>query len=182
MNINRMLATLLIYVFLTSSAAHPSQKDHGTWHTRPDKWSEPRRFHSEFYKHYEKRILISHDILTENTGKKVLSPNKAYWFAVHRPNYMKPPPWSTNISIFNERDYLMNIRFEDHNNYGMKVRWINEKLLYMQVWWGRILGSYLIFDVEKERTVVREMVNDGHIPFQQFQQLRNGNENPDVKQ
>ncbi len=76
----------------------------------------------------------------------------------------------------------MNIRFEDHNNYGMKVRWINEKLLYMQVWWGRILGSYLIFDVEKERTVVREMVNDGHIPFQQFQQLRNGNENPDVKQ
>jgi hypothetical protein len=47
------------------------------------------------------------------------------------------------------------------------VRWVNERLLYVQVWWGRILGSWYLIDVEAEKVVYREMVHSGEIPFQQ---------------
>ena len=142
------------------------------WHTPPDKWSEPRIFHSTFEDRYNERIVITRTEITDETKKHHYSDNKAYWFILQEPDFMKSGPWSTIIKIFNERDYLINIQLVDHNQYGVKAKWINEKLLYIQVWWGRVLGSYLIYDVEKERVIIKEMLHDGNIPFQQYQQVR----------
>jgi hypothetical protein len=149
------------------------------WHTTPDKWKEPRMFHSEFDKNYENRIRISHaqidkKILSEqNTKERNYSPNKAYWFVVYSPDTMKPGPWSTEINIFNERDYIVKIELVDHAaTYMTTTKWINEKLLYVEFCWGRILGTYFIFDVENEKIIIKEMVYDGGIAFQQWQQIR----------
>jgi hypothetical protein len=150
---------------------------HG-WHTTPDKWEEPRVFHSEFNPDYDARIRISRSTL--NTGslekygqKESYSPNKSYWFVLFSPNTMQPGPWSTEIFIFNERENVVKIELLDHaTQYVTTVKWINTKLLYIQFWWGRILGTYFIFDVEQEKVVVREMVHDGSIPFQQWQRNR----------
>jgi hypothetical protein len=148
------------------------------WHTTPDKWKEPRIFHSGFEKEYQNRIKISHTKLysknaAQNEKEKNYSPNKAYWFVVYSPDTMKPGPWSTEINIFNERDYIIKIELVDHAaTYMTTTKWINEKLLYIEFWWGRILGTYLIFDVENENIVIKEMVYDGGIAFQQWQQIR----------
>jgi hypothetical protein len=84
---------------------------------------------------------------------------------------MKPGPWSTEIRVFNERDDIIKIELGDHAaTYGTSIKWVNEKLLYIQLWWGRILGTYFIFDVEKEKIVIKEMVYDGGIVFEQWQQ------------
>lgn len=40
------------------------------------------------------------------------------------------------------------------------------------IWWGRVLGTYFIYDVEKEKIIIKEMVHDGVIPFQQFQKTK----------
>jgi hypothetical protein len=141
------------------------------WHTRPDKWAEPRIFHSPFDKRYHDRILVSR-VPAEKFSETEIAPNRAYWFTVRHPNYMTPSPWSTQIFVHNERAYLLRIELRDHGNGEVKINWINEKLLHMRVWWGRILGSDLIFDVESEKMVLREMLHDGVIPFQQFQQPR----------
>ncbi len=50
------------------------------------------------------------------------------------------------------------------------MSWINEKLLCIRVWWGRICGTDLIFNVEQERFIYREMVWDGGIPYYQIQE------------
>lgn len=148
------------------------------WHTPPDKWKEPRIFHSEFESNYEKRIVISHKKLDENSLEKsekgrVYSPNKVYWFIFNSPDTMKEGQWSAQINIFNERNYIIEIKLIDYAaTYNPRVEWINEKLLYIDFLWGRVLGTYFIYDVEKENIVIKEMTNDGDTPYQQFQQRK----------
>jgi len=50
---------------------------------------------------------------------------------------------------------------DSYPNFPPQARWISEKLIFIRVWWGRIVGSDLIFDVEKREFVYREMIHDG---------------------
>lgn len=163
----------LIDFFKNSAAGYSRQ-----WHTTPDQWEEPRIYHSQFDEDYANRIDISHvnpdNLPKENSKEKVLSSNKAYWYIVRLPDTKKPGPWSAEILIFNERDYLIKINLADYAaTYTVTTNWINEKLLYVQLWWGRILGTCFIFDVEKEKIVTKEMVHYGGIAFEQWQEGRN---------
>jgi len=49
---------------------------------------------------------------------------------------------------------------------------MNERLLFIEVWWGRVLGSDFLIDVENERVVHSEMIRYGAIEFQQWQQKK----------
>ena len=40
------------------------------------------------------------------------------------------------------------------------------------MWWGRVLGTYFIFDVKKEEFLIKEMINDGVLPHMQWQHHR----------
>jgi hypothetical protein len=82
----------------------------------------------------------------------------------------KEGPRVKTISLFNERDYLLQIFLLDFST--VEVRWINEKLLYVRVWWGRVLGTDIIYDVEKEEMIYKERCHNGQIVFQQFQKWR----------
>jgi len=65
------------------------------------------------------------------------------------------------------------ITFQDtYPNFPVQARRINEKLIFIRVWWGRVVGSDFIFDAEAGRFIHEEMVNDGTILFQQTQQAK----------
>ncbi len=133
----------LIVISMLLYLANVNPASSAEWHTRPDKWKEPRIFHEPFEPTFENRIEISritNKKMKELVKKKLTySPNKAYWFTVDAPDTMKCGPWSTEIKIFNERDYLVSIKLIDHAaQYTTTIKWINEKLLYVQFWWGRI--------------------------------------------
>jgi hypothetical protein len=151
-----------------------------TWHTRPDKWNEPRTFQTPFSDAYQQRILIHHASPSQDLGIKILSLNGAYWFAT---NPDSAPERSSErsvsfhvgtpdvrIRVFNEREQQIDIIFKDHDPSSLiTAGWVTEKLLFIRVWWGRALGTDMVFDVERESFIYREMVNDGGIPFMQWQ-------------
>ncbi len=164
----RKTALLFIVILLCSAKA---LADDTLWHTSPDKWSEPRIFHSAFDDEFSKGIVVSRGKIHPNSNiKKVFSSNNAYWYAVLPADYRKEGPYTTNILIYNERGYLVNLKLLEHSQYEPNIKWINEKLIYVELWWGRILGTYLIFDVEKEQVIYKEMMHDGVLPYQQFHQ------------
>ena len=143
------------------------------FHTRPDKWVEPRIFHGSFNQGYSDRISISRVALADVNAPKEVSPNKAYWFSAYYPDMMKPGPYDFRADIYNERDYLVRLNVSDvYGNYEQQIKWINEKLLYVKIWWGRVKGVDFILDVESEAVIHKEEVNWGAIPFQQWQQVR----------
>jgi len=54
------------------------------------------------------------------------------------------------------------------------VRWVNEKLLFVRVHWGRIQASDLLVDVELGSVIWHERADNGEIAYQQFQQACDG--------
>ena len=129
----------------------------------PDCWKEPRLTHSDGsadFDPWRKNTKIS--FIKEQIPKAgTFSPNKGYFFIEEngRPK--------GKVIVYAEKDHLIQIEFSDL--FGLSdVRWINEKLLFMRPWWGRIVGTDIIYDVEKETIVYAETVNDGYIAHQQF--------------
>ena len=170
-----ILAFVLVLVITGCDEGDRQVKADGDWqfHTRPDKWAEPRIFHSSFNQRYSDRISISRVALADVNEPKEVSPNKAYWFSACYPDTVKPGPYDFRADIYNERDYLIRLKVSDvYGNYEQQIRWINEKLLYVKVWWGRVKGADFVIDVEREAVIHQEDVNRGAIPFQQWQQAK----------
>ena len=103
--------------------------------------------------------------ITTRQGKKPLSgqmsPNKGYLFVVEG----ERPTWK--VTIFAEKNHLLDIQFGDLIGLS-DVRWLNEKLVFMRAWWGRIAATDLIFDVERENIIYSESVTDGGFAYQQY--------------
>jgi hypothetical protein len=161
--------TLIAATALFSTTAFAQQT---VWHTTPDKWQEPRIFHTPLQSTFTNRIQVGRNIVAITGSEHVVSPNRAYFFMLLKPDTTAPGPWNTVISINNERPGLLQVLIRDHAQYDPDIRWINEKLLYIRVWWGRVLGTDLILDVEKETITYEEMINDGQVPFQQWKEQR----------
>jgi hypothetical protein len=130
----------------------------------PDCWTEPRMVHS--LQDPGVRWQDNTRITERRAGKPAaaqLSPNKGYAFAVEgsRP--------TARVTIYAEKDYVVDIDFVELSGLG-DVRWLNEKLVFMRAWWGRIAATDLIYDVERERFVYSEALTDGSLAFQQYRE------------
>jgi len=55
------------------------------------------------------------------------------------------------------------LTFVDHGNGGVSIQWLNEKLPYGSVGWGRIVSTDFVFDVERKGFIYREMANYGEL-------------------
>jgi hypothetical protein len=135
-------------------------------HTPPENWAEPRNFHTPFMNKFSERFFMRHDVLLDDVQEKDFSPNKGYWYGIYMPDTDVPCPQDGIIYIHVERDYSLRVVFRGCAA-RPKVNWINEKLLYVEVWWSDILGSYLILDVEREQILTMEMIQNGRYAYEQ---------------
>ncbi|MGR9072573.1 MAG: hypothetical protein ACU833_05850, partial [Gammaproteobacteria bacterium] len=131
----------------------------------PDCWPQPRLFHSGENGDLWKRNVVVEALppAAEIPAAGTLSPNQSYWFTVEngRPG--------AAILVYSEKDHLTRIAFSNLDGLS-DVKWINEKLIFMRPWWGRIAATDLIFDVEEEQVIYSEFVRDGTIAYWQFQE------------
>ncbi len=68
---------------------------------------------------------------------------------------------------------MLRATFLDHTSYGVQPTWVNEKLLFIQAWWGRIEATELLLDIETGKPVTIENAN-----FIEFTGPCAGNEDP----
>ena len=71
-------------------------------------------------------------------------------------------PWQTTLYITRNGGAkgVLVAEFLDHGN-TFQASWINEKLLFVQVWWGRIASSDLIIDVDGGKLLYHEVAHYG---------------------
>ncbi|MBE7541987.1 MAG: hypothetical protein M9913_23155 [Bryobacteraceae bacterium] len=152
-------------------AAGMAQTD---FHTPPDQWKAPRLFHlgvetSPDNSVYRSRPVIGHVLRPLDGAPRVLSPNKAYWFSVSPagcPDAGATP--ARTIHVFTERPAILELTLGKADcRYETSAKWVNEKIIFVRVWWGRLAGSDLLVDVETEKILYHEIVQDGAIAFQQ---------------
>lgn len=128
----------------------------------PDCWPEPRMVHSvqELGDLWQRNTRVT-TRPGEGPTQGQVSPNKGYAFVVEG---SQP---SARITIYAEKDHVVDIEFVELAGLS-DVRWLNEKLIFMRPWWGRIAATDLIFDVEREKIVYAEWVTDGSLARQQY--------------
>jgi hypothetical protein len=129
----------------------------------PDCWTEARLVHGAEQSDPWKRNTKITALQAEKPKPGVFSPNQGYFFVVEggRP--------SAKVTIYAEQDHLIQITFSSLHGLS-DVRWINEKLVFMRPWRGRIAATDIIYDVEEQRILYAEALKDGHIAYQQYLQ------------
>lgn len=120
-----------------------------------------------FDQHFATRIAVeSLPPDTAGKGEEQFSPQHSRFLVVRRPDFKKPGPWATEVRISNTEGGeapLLLLSFTDHANGGVDIHWMNEKLIYGSVWWGRIVSTEFVFDVESKAFIYREMANYGEL-------------------
>jgi hypothetical protein len=162
-------------LFELSGAAAPAV-DPGLYvtplHTSPACWPGPRTVHTGS----PERALRERIELRRGGGlprpappDAVVSPNGAYRVWVEGPETAAPPPWRAAVWIDVERDAPLSLELREPA-WAPEVRWVSEKLLFVRVWWGRVVATDLLLDVERGVPIYEEAVLDGAAAFRQFQE------------
>ena len=133
-------------------------------------WTEPRNYHEPFDESYRRLIKLSQSTsITAASPTALFSINRIYRLDLSPP---RDDGQTTELLITNQTTQFTLIFKKTHPNFPAEARWINEKLVFIRVWWGRTGGSDFIFDAEAGRFIHEEMVHDGTILFQQTQQAK----------
>ena len=87
------------------------------------------------------------------------TPHGTAWFVMREPDTKEPGPWNTSIEVVGNkaRDLRLRLRFSDHMS--VRANWLNEKLLWVQVWRGRIASTDMILDVDTGRFIYQQDAN-----------------------
>ena len=155
-----LIRILVLAIALAASSLLPAA-EHNWPGAPPDCWTEERIVHSSEFTDLWKGNTAFKNLAGGKLKPGVYSANKGYYFVAEdgRPNGA--------VTIFAEKNYLIRIEFSEL--FGLSdVKWINEKLLFMRPWWGRIAATDLIYDVEAERMIYAEGVTDAYLAFQQY--------------
>jgi len=146
----------------------------GGFHTSPACWEAPRIHHVGAPEpQLRERVTIGPGPTERPPGTGETSPNGAYRFWVEAPDTSVPGPWRASVRIDHERPQLLELGLEDVAG-TVHPRWVNEKLLFVRVPWGRLQMSDLVLDVESGEIVHHEVAVSGELAFAQFQAACDG--------
>lgn len=154
---------LLMFIVLVISRA--AQAYDGYPGLPPDCWKESRVVAVDdsplLRDNLAKRVTIDKVPVTTPEKFDFISPNKAYSFKATKDGR------NESILIYAEKDHLVKINI--YKIYFVDdLKWINEKLLFFRIWWGRMLATDIIFDVEKEIIAYSEAAMDGSNVFVEY--------------
>ena len=82
---------------------------------------------------------------------------------------MRPGPWTTRLYIFDVTAGHQYVRVEltDHASYDVQRTWLNDKMLFVRVSWGRIVSTDFVLDTEAIRLAYAEDANYFRLVYSQ---------------
>src|SRR5690348_3390243 len=131
---------------------------------QPSKCGSPKVQYQSFDAQYANKFVVQSipaSQLPSQIGEKEFSEQRTMWLVTVAPDTTKPVPWSTVVYVGSDNGAeVLKLEFLDHSD-GPEPKWLNEKLLFGRVWWGRIASTDFIFDIQKRDFVYREMAHYG---------------------
>lgn len=74
---------------------------------------------------------------------------------IHRPDTLRPAPWTTVIDMNSRTGQRTVLEVSDARDVAV-IR-LTEKLVFVQIWWGRIYSEDIVFDMAAGQFVYREL-------------------------
>jgi hypothetical protein len=107
--------------------------------------------------------------LAGRQGEKSFSPHKSRWFSVWRDHEVGVNRGLTEVVVERAPNDFLLVSLKDVYQDGVEVHWINNKLLFVEVWWGRITATEMILDVESGSWIYQEVAD-----YSQLSQCEDG--------
>jgi hypothetical protein len=73
----------------------------------------------------------------------------------------------SKVTVFVGREYSLDLSVSKYDWRPISVKWINPKLIYIDIYFNPHYGAYWIYDVEEEKIIIHELENDGWDAWQQ---------------
>jgi hypothetical protein len=102
------------------------------------------------------------------------APHGTAFYVMRCPDTTRPGPWKTVMYVFSNqaRPIRLKVTIANHLSAGVRAKWINEKLLWLQVWRGRIVSTDLILNIETAQFLYSEEANYGILLLSPEEQKR----------
>lgn len=81
------------------------------------------------------------------------SPHGGAWFVPLAPSFALEPPWTTVVAVGQREGPGWRLTLRDHASVDVRVGWVSEQLLLVDVWWGRTVSSELLIDARRGELV-----------------------------
>lgn len=109
-------------------------------------------------KYMEKiKLQAVSDFEVPEDAEKQFSPQRGMWLYASQPNYHKDGPWTTTALIRSaDGNTARKLTVIDHGEGGVKLEWLNERLLFGRVWWGTILSTDFIVDIQNREYIYQQ--------------------------
>jgi hypothetical protein len=94
------------------------------------------------------------------------SPHLVRLVAQSKPDYMKPGPWNSLFTFYNDRSAtaLFSLVIKEHGN-AVHGEWVSDRLYFVEIWWGRIAASEVLVDVETRKIIYHQFAHYGEVTF-----------------
>lgn len=155
---------LLLALAGATGAAQPE------FHTSPACWAAPRVVHAgppaaEFANRLH---LIEVPGGATPAGEPMASPDATARLWVRNPDTTQAGPWGAALVVDAPGAPRRSLLIE---NVGGPItpHWLNERLIFLRIVWGRALFSDLILDAHRGTLRYHEQAHDGRNAFEQFQ-------------
>jgi hypothetical protein len=117
------------------------------------------------------RVSLTKDQLNKVAGLAKEPENGPRWLMEETPDTTRSGRWKTQLDIFDDfdADHFVRIELIDHVSGGVKYTWLNDKLLFVEVWWGRIACTDFILNTETRKFLYIEdafhpVLQDDNLP------------------
>lgn len=129
----------------------------------PSNWSKPRHIFSPLQNNLMGVSKIENRKI-KNKPEKHYSTDKVYYF-------VRENGAVNSLLVFNSKKKGLRLSIPKYKHRPIRAKWINPKLLYIEVFFNPHYGACWIYDVEREKMIYRELQNDG---INAWQQAREG--------
>lgn len=140
------------------------------FHTSPECWDEPRMFHAGSPPaELANRIhLIETPASVTPPGMASESADGARRFWVRNPDTSAPGPWGAAVVVDSGQAQRPTLMVENVAG-PILPRWLNERLIFVRIQWGRVTFTDIILDAETRELRYHEVVHDGGEAYAQYQ-------------
>ncbi len=140
------------------------------FHTDPSCWDTPRVFHTgPPSEALAQRVERTANVTREPRDNSVVSPNGAYKVWVELPNSPVGSVADQVLYVYSEQGRVTRF-YLAQSLFPLDPRWINEKLVFVRVPWGRVAFTDLVINAENGDVLYQEEARAGQDAYVQYQQ------------
>ncbi len=150
---------LFLCAILAGCAASPA-----TYKSDPASWTKPRHVFSPLT--YDLLVVsVAENTAIEANSPKQYSADNAYYF-------VEQSGAEYSLLVYTDRKQGLRLSVPKYKHRPIGAKWINPKLLYVEVFFNPHYGAYWMFDVQNERVILQELQNDGVDAWRQVKESR----------